>query len=224
MDDVQSKKLLLQLEKKFAAKIWQRGKQYYAEGLVGNVVRTKNSIAAQSYGNSVYLLKIDLDSQCMDCSCPYDDACKHLAALLLWLRKNCPLHVSQEMQQLRCKTKEELLCIIENILLRDPGAFLYTQPLTDDALTSLIKDLWLPAYHEEGSFFGKLDYIRDSLREHFSLACLFVRKLLDMIDHDPNNYDLTTYLENFILDSQRHWSTQEKAEISALIEHSPLAL
>jgi uncharacterized Zn finger protein len=54
------KKILSSLENNFDSVIWQRGRDYYREGLIKNVVRTDDIITAKCQGNSLYKLKINL--------------------------------------------------------------------------------------------------------------------------------------------------------------------
>ena len=53
------KNKLIKLEANFDNVIWGRGKEYYKEGLIGKVYKTKDIITAESYGNTTYNLKID---------------------------------------------------------------------------------------------------------------------------------------------------------------------
>ncbi len=68
---------------------FERGEDYYYDGLVKNVKIHKNLITGQVQGNSLYTTKIILrnDSSILesDCTCPMESACKHVAALGLAL-------------------------------------------------------------------------------------------------------------------------------------------
>lgn len=116
---------LLKFEKEFDSEIWQRGKEYYMEGLVGNVIKSNNIIKAESYGNSTYHLTINLKTKDMTCSCPCDFNCKHLAALIIWLKNNKLPDFSEQVKKLDSMTKSELVNILGIILEKHPEMSIY---------------------------------------------------------------------------------------------------
>ena len=123
------KKTLSEIESRFASNIWQRGKEYYREGLIGNVIKSGDIIRAESYGNSTYRLEINLKSKKIKCSCPCDLDCKHLAALIIWLKNNKAVDLADLSGTLKSKTKEELVDILCNVLSKKPELLIYTQTL-----------------------------------------------------------------------------------------------
>lgn len=216
------KKELAKLEKEFASNIWQRGREYYREGLVGNIVKSGNTIKAESYGNSTYRLEINLKTKYMDCSCPCDFYCKHLAALIIWLKNNKITDFSKQVDTLRSKTKEELVTILGNIIEKQPDLSIHLQSLDDKAIIDLIKKAWFLRYGDGISLFNKLDFIKESIlkKKKFNLIILFLKKLIDMYDHNPD--ELMEYIDK-ILDelSKEKLTKKQKTEIRALLKDYP---
>ena len=67
--------------------VFNRGKQYYKEGLVEkvNLHQMNNTVIAEVAGTELYQLEFYLDDGALHatCDCPYDDVCKHMVAVLL---------------------------------------------------------------------------------------------------------------------------------------------
>ncbi|MED3645341.1 SWIM zinc finger family protein [Halalkalibacterium halodurans] len=72
------------LNKKFQSYIAERGKRYHEEGKVINFsVQSNNRIEAQVDGTHLYHVTVVLDDFGLsNCTCPYEDYCKHMAAVL----------------------------------------------------------------------------------------------------------------------------------------------
>lgn len=69
----------------FRSQILKRGWEYYLNHSVDNLeTEGKSVITATVYGTTVYRVRMDLDSfpSRSNCSCPYGDSCKHMAAVL----------------------------------------------------------------------------------------------------------------------------------------------
>jgi hypothetical protein len=68
-------------------KIFNRAQEYYEDGLVKNISfnSTNEELSAVVSGNQNYSIKIckDHDEVMASCTCPYDDVCKHIVAVLL---------------------------------------------------------------------------------------------------------------------------------------------
>ncbi|MEA3378155.1 MAG: hypothetical protein U9Q69_00800 [Nanoarchaeota archaeon] len=132
---------LTELEKKFASNIWQRGREYYREGLIDSIVKNNDIIRAESYGNSTYRLMINLKTKEMECSCPCDFHCKHLAGLIIWLKNNKPFEISQTDSMLKSKSKNELIAILSKIVEEQPEMKRHIQTLDDKTIKDLIRKL-----------------------------------------------------------------------------------
>ncbi len=213
-----------ELEKKFDSTIWQRGKEYYTEGLIGNVIKSGNRIKAESYGNSTYRLEVDLKEMSMKCSCPCDFNCKHLAALIIWLKNNKIADLSEQVSFLNSMTKSELVSILGTILEKYPDMTIYTQTLDDNAIKDLIKKLWFPRNGDNISLFNKLDFIKKFVlrKQKFDLLILFLRKLIDMFNHDADSNELMDYIDEFLYGISKIKLTKEKnGEIRKIIKDYP---
>jgi hypothetical protein len=99
------------LDKHISRKIYERGEEYYESGMIDNVVHDyPDTWKAEVEGSDLYSVEIKLNGDeivSWDCNCPYDygDICKHIAAVLLYIKDNraehplnieVPLSVSQE--------------------------------------------------------------------------------------------------------------------------------
>lgn len=209
----------------FDSVIWQRGNDYYKEGLIGNVIKIGNLIKAESYGNSTYFLEIDLKKKMMTCTCPYDDACKHLAGLIIWLKHNRVVDVDNLSTLLNEKSKEELIDIFLKIFKDNPKLTTYLESLDEAAIEKLIKTLWFPMDGDDHSFYNQLTFIltvvKDSSR--FNLKINLLKKLLDLFDHDPDSTMLEHHLDNYLmfLLKDRRLTNAQKKEIKGMIEGYP---
>lgn len=214
------KTLLKKFENEFDSTIWQRGKEYYREGLVGNIIKSGNVIKAESYGNSTYRLEINLKSGDMKCSCPCDFSCKHLAALIIFLKNNKIPDFSETVNNLNSMTKPQLVSALSTILEKNPEMSIYFQSLDDNAVKDLIKKLGFPRSGDNIPLFNKLDYVKESIlkKPKFELIILFLRKLIDMFDHDDSN-EIMDYIDDFLYDIDKLKLTKEqKKEIRKVIK------
>ena len=72
----------------FSARVLERGRTYYHEGHVHNIIRNKNEYLADMQGQENYHVKITMNQDgpsIMYCDCPYakeGNTCKHMAATL----------------------------------------------------------------------------------------------------------------------------------------------
>lgn len=215
---------LTKLEKEFDSIIWQRGREYYREGLIGNVVKSGNTVKGESYGNSTYRLEINLKSGAMKCSCPCDFTCKHLAALIIWLKNNKLSDFSEQVNKLNSLTKLQLVNALSSILEKNPEMSIYLQALDDNAIKDLIKKLWFPRGDDNIALFNKLDFIKKSIlkKPKFELIILFLRKLIDMFDHDPDSNEIRECTDDFLYNVGNIKLTKEqKSEIRKIIKDYP---
>jgi len=217
-------KILSELEKRFTSDIWQRGKRYYEEGLIDKIVKSGDVITAVSYGNSAYRLKINLKSKEMSCSCPCDFECKHLAALIIWLRNNKAVDLADMAGSLEPKTKEELIAMLCNILRNKPELMVYTQVLNNAAISDLIKKTWFPKNGDNATMYSQLDYVKEAIfnKRDWELAIALLRKLIDLYDHDPESDELINYIDTLLYEvSKQKLAKQQKEEIRQIIKEYP---
>lgn len=71
----------------FPWKILQRGREYYCEGNIDDIIIDGLSLEAYVFGRELYHVHVKITENhklAMDCSCPYNATgpCKHLAAAL----------------------------------------------------------------------------------------------------------------------------------------------
>lgn len=75
----------------FAAQILKRGKEYYEDNHIENVTQINaTNWQAEVHGSELYIVDIIIDDafeiRYMDCDCPYEENCKHLAAVLYFMK------------------------------------------------------------------------------------------------------------------------------------------
>ncbi len=84
--------------KQISHKIYQRGEEYYEYDTIDNVEHSyPDTWTAEVEGSDVYSVEIKLNSDeivSWNCDCPYDydDMCKHVVAVLLYIRDNRDKH------------------------------------------------------------------------------------------------------------------------------------
>jgi len=124
----------------FDGRIFSRGEEYFEEGLVDSIeLIGDNTIMGTVMGNDKYNVTINTDSEgdiICNCTCPFEDNCKHEVALLLkWISikknfgegKSEPIgHKENKLQEepiekiISNKNKEELVSLILEILNKNP--------------------------------------------------------------------------------------------------------
>lgn len=217
------KAILSKLEKEFDSTVWQRGREYYREGLIGSVVKSEDIIKAESYGSSTYRLEINIKTKNMKCSCPYEFLCKHLAALIIFLKNNKVREFSEQANKLNSMTKSELVAALNTILEKNPEMSVYIQTLDGNAIKDLIKKLWF-SRNDDNIPYNKLDFIKKSTfkKPKFELITLFLKKLIDMFDHDSDSNELEGYIEEFLEETNNlKLKKEQKNEIRKIIKDYP---
>lgn len=202
------KKIFSKLENEFDSRLWQRGKEYYMEGLVDNIIKSGSIITAQSHGNKTYYLEIDIKTKKMGCTCPCDFACKHLASLAIWLQNNSVKDLNDLDEELSKLSKKELINQIKKMIKINPDFSFLTQKLSDKALNELIKKLWI---YDQG-FHQKYQYIKENvLEKSFELKLHFLSKLIDCNDHDPEG--MGEYVEEYLRALMKQKPNRKQKEI-----------
>lgn len=176
--------MLKNFEKLFGGQYLERGRDYYKEGAVKNVLKEGNMITANVQGNSLYRVSIDLKTKEMECSCPCDFNCKHMAAVLYALRANKADETDKLFAPLKSKPKEELESIIKSMVLENPELAIYIN--TDDSvLEKEIRQLWYT--DDDYEFRAKTDRLYKLItrkQKPLELELKLFRKLFDIYDHD----------------------------------------
>lgn len=161
----------------------ERGKEYYKQGLVKSLVRDKNVVTARVVGNSLYRVEINLKNGEMNCTCPCDFNCKHMAAVLYALRANKADDAENLFAPLKNKKREELEEIIQRIVLENPELAIFVNS-NDSDLKKEIKELWLTG--DKSGFEIKADRLFNIVLKKenpLELELLLFRKLFDIYEH-----------------------------------------
>jgi len=109
------------------AESFRRGEHYFRGGMIFNARRAGTTLQAQCHGSggNIYRVRATIEEGTIadaDCSCPVGGHCKHIAALLLtWLNQPDDFRAIEETDTpLERRTKEELIALIKQMLLRAP--------------------------------------------------------------------------------------------------------
>jgi len=171
-------------EKLFGGQYLERGRDYYKEGAVKNVLKEGNLVTANVQGNSLYRVSIDLKTKDMECSCPCDFNCKHMAAVLYALRANKADETDKLFAPLKSKLKEELEEIIKSMILENPELAICIN--TDDSvLEKEIRQLWFA--DDEHGFKSKTERLQKLIvkkQKPLELELKLFKKLFDIYDHN----------------------------------------
>lgn len=106
----------IDFEELFEEKILRRGYVYYIEDLVHKVTKNGENYKSLVDGTKTYQVEIEMDNdgniKHMHCDCPYatENNCKHMAALLYYLKNDGKLDNNQNL-----KSKENYASIINKI-------------------------------------------------------------------------------------------------------------
>lgn len=110
--------------------IIERGADYYRADMIEEIQVLADAIHAVVTGSyGFYHVQVDIHNFTKsECDCPYDDYCKHLAAVIFAVTapgfqetKSSPSNPQELQQNLSAATKEELLEIIDKLQSQLPG-------------------------------------------------------------------------------------------------------
>ena len=115
--------------KQIAHIIYERGEDYYESGMIDNVEHdSPDTWTADVEGNDLYSVEIKLNGDeiiSWDCDCPYDggDICKHVVAVLLYIKDHSDEHpVTVEVPL--SSSQEQLTEILKQSKNKDLTSFL----------------------------------------------------------------------------------------------------
>jgi uncharacterized Zn finger protein len=137
--------------------IYERGKEYYKSACVNDVhVETPQKLVADVSGSEDYTVKIECrrPSVFARCDCPYDygDVCKHMVAVLIYVKKNAEEIFSEETEvrtgslnesDLTRLSKKELI----ELLLRQQGVAGTSPQLTDTQAAKVFETVQQSIFH-----------------------------------------------------------------------------
>ncbi|OHD18255.1 MAG: hypothetical protein A2086_04055 [Spirochaetes bacterium GWD1_27_9] len=220
----------------FNSDIYQRGKEYYNQSRVSNVVETEDMVTAFVDGshNNKYLTRISFDTngdiKNAICSCPYKIFCKHVVATLLYFVSNGAHKVEKPENPLKfidiIEKKETIIKIKEND--GDTNRFSYLKESFEKNIVQKTnkptKDRWKPIFiiHEEESsyFYGnKEDNFID-----FRLGMQYIKKDGNpgRITYDFDEYKITEEITNqveFELYKKIITKMEQKVKIEVVLDN-----
>ncbi len=124
--------------------IFERGKGYFKEGRVLNVVKFRNKLFGEVIGTERYNTEVQLDDFQCNCSCPYRHNCKHGVAVLLRYSSGEYTEGDEVMERIESASREDLKEMVERLVSVNPQELLpYLLPLSEkgDVSEKLVKGL-----------------------------------------------------------------------------------
>jgi len=176
--------MLKNFEKLFDGQYLERGGEYYKEGAVKNILKDGNTITANVRGNELYHISIDLKAEEMECTCPCDFNCKHMAAVLYSLRANKADETDKLFVPLKNKSKQELEEIIKKMVMENPEHAIFINSDKTN-LEKEIRQIWLT--EDEYAFQMKARRLLEmvsKIEKPLELQLKLFRKLFDIYDHN----------------------------------------
>ena len=104
----------MKIEEVYSERVIERGEDYISN--VKSCIKANGSLFAEVHGNRVYKTKVDLASLEGECSCPYQNNCKHAVAAYLYHEKGLSVNADDFLKNLEKLDKKELIRIITNLL------------------------------------------------------------------------------------------------------------
>ena len=111
-------------ENYFDSNLLYRGQSYYNEGRILDIWYQENEVTAYIDGSTIYKVKLEIENEkIIDyfCSCPYSEdgeyTCKHMAAVLYYLRDNDIAELEKIKTEKSNQTKSELEKIYDRMQL-----------------------------------------------------------------------------------------------------------
>jgi uncharacterized Zn finger protein len=158
--------------------VFERGLGYFRQGRVSSAQVHGLTLRGEVEGSETrnYKVKIESQKECgliPKCTCPFDmeQFCKHSIALLLhWIHKREEfLDVDLVLKDLKSKSKEELLRLIEEGIRLNPSSIIY---LSDPGIKRFKKQLEAlfsnyAGYYDVHELIEKLEEIRDDTERLF---------------------------------------------------------
>jgi len=136
---------IIDMDKYFEDKILRRGYEYYKKNYVKKVRELGGIYSAIVTGTYNYHVVIDANQEKYDvtCDCPYDYYCKHMAAVLYYLKKDGIVSKDKKNEEYTLEfgnTKELQKCL--NKELRNMKSLSYDTDLSYDDLLEILKKVF----------------------------------------------------------------------------------
>jgi len=161
-------------------RVFERGKKYFISGRVSNIQVQGLTLRGEVEGSEPrnYLVRIKYENGyglIPNCSCPFDmeEFCKHsIAVLLHWIHKREEfLNVDLVLEDLRTKSKEDLMNLIEEAVRINPSIIRYLLNHDNNGFRRQIESLFSDYidYYKVHEFVEKLEEERKCAERLFEL-------------------------------------------------------
>ena len=159
--------------------VFERGLAYFREGRVSNAQIYGMTLRADVQGSEFrsYRIKIEYDNKSgrlfPNCTCPFDqeEFCKHSITLLLhWIhRREEFLNIDLVLKELRNKSKEELLTLIEESIRMNPDIIFHVSSPHSETFKKRLEALFSNQvdYYNVHELIEKLEEVRNRANKLF---------------------------------------------------------
>jgi uncharacterized Zn finger protein len=205
-------------------KVFDRGLGYFREGRVSNTLVYGLILHGEVAGNEPrsYKIKIKYDEKegrlIARCTCPFDleEFCKHSVALLLqWIhRREEFLNIDLVLNDLRTKSKEEILRLIEESIRTNPSIINYLLDTDCKTFKKQLEALFSNHvnYYDVRELIEKLEELRDAAEKLFEKKNVqesfdLLKEIIDLCIRNYGNVDDSDgIIARFIEDSVELYS------------------
>src|SRR5689334_9307306 len=205
-------------------KVFDRGLGYFREGRVSNTLVYGLILHGEVAGNEPrsYKIKIKYDEKegrlITRCTCPFDleEFCKHSVALLLqWIhRREEFLNIDLVLNDLRTKSKEEILRLIEESVRTNPSIINYLLDTDCKTFKKQLEALFSNHvnYYDVRELIEKLEELRDAAEKLFEKKNVqesfdLLKEIIDLCIRNYGNVDDSdSIIARFIEDSVELYS------------------
>jgi hypothetical protein len=180
----------MRLTEEYPAHIIERGERYMHN--VNYCIKLGDFLYAEVEGTTTYKTKVQLSTLQGDCSCPYQQNCKHAVAAILTYRQGQSIDADPFINHLNTLDKQQLIALILTTLQNNPDLILEYQ-----LKTSTNCDIFVEELRKEFSY--------KNMKKAMILAPQFtfdhIMEILDFLKN--HNQDLSTeYYDSYYDDDE----------------------
>ncbi len=153
----------IDLKREFGETILERGRNYYEDGSVSNLLKMGEMYTARVSGSHNYKVSVNLKEMDWHCNCPYSGDCKHIVAVILAIQNAKKIRSADDVETNLAKmSKEELVKIMREMLSREPKLNVLLLSKEKQLLKKIEE---LDVADEEEEFREFYDYFPDNLED-----------------------------------------------------------
>ena len=163
---------MTKLEHVYADRIIKRGEKYLENVIY--CLKIKNKLYSEVEGTYNYKTEVDLNTLKGNCSCPYDDYCKHMVATYLVYKNDDFLDGDDFIEHVHTLNNEQLIELIEKNIINNSDMVLLYQLNKKTNINSFVREFTNKFSYTNLKKAGKLfhEFNKTQLKKMFN----FLRK------------------------------------------------